>query len=584
MGWFRNLKTMVKLLLAFSVVTAVMAGLGFHGLRQMGSIQGTFRDVHANQLLPITELAQVRGAMLRVRATVLQHVIATDANQMQQYRAQIKALDAAVAEGMAKFEKSRLTPEEKEAVGQFRRTWAEFTEGRDTQTLALSAAGKKAEAMAAALGQIGQRFAAASAAIDRLFTVKTKAADAAVEAGDRQYASATAVTLAVLAAGVALSLVLGLVIARMIARPLGEAVGVLEAVAAGDFTRRLDIDTRDEVGRMAAALNQAVEAMGRALEEVAQAAGHTATASEQLTAAAEQISSGAQQQAASLEETAASLEEITATVRQNADNAQQANQLAVASREVAERGGQVVVAAVSSMGEISQASAKIAEIITTIDEIAFQTNLLALNAAVEAARAGEQGRGFAVVASEVRNLAQRSASAAREIKALIQDSVQKVSAGSELVNKSGQALEEIVTSVKRVTEINAEIAAASAEQSRGIDQVNKAVTEMDQVTQATASQTEELSGTAQALAAQAQQLQRLVARFKLGGSGDRHQAPGVPAVQEVAAAGAAPAPVRRPVPKAAPARGRAAASGLARVGAHGANGTGEAGHDGFEEF
>jgi methyl-accepting chemotaxis protein len=209
------------------------------------------------------------------------------------------------------------------------------------------------------------------------------------------------------------------------------------------------------------------------------------------------------------------LEEITGTVKQNADNAKQADQLAMGSRDVAERGGQVVDTAVTAMGEINESSKKIADIITTIDEIAFQTNLLALNAAVEAARAGEQGRGFAVVASEVRNLAQRSATAAKEIKTLIQDSVSKVESGSELVTKSGETLGEIVSSVKRVTDIVGEIAAASQEQSSGIDQVNRAVTQMDRVVQTNAAQSQELSSTARSLTAQAEQLQALVARFKL---------------------------------------------------------------------
>jgi methyl-accepting chemotaxis protein len=240
-----------------------------------------------------------------------------------------------------------------------------------------------------------------------------------------------------------------------------------------------------------------------------------ASASQQLAAASEELSSGAQEPASSLEETASSLEEITGTIQQNADNAQQANQLAGNSRSVAEKGGEVVGRAVQGMSEINVASKKIADIITAIDEIAFQTNLLALNAAVEAARAGEQGRGFAVVAGEVRNLAQRSAGAAKEIKGLIQDSVAKVQAGTELVNQSGHTLAEIVTSVKRVTDIVSEIAAASREQAGGMEQVNKAVTQMDQVTQGNASQTEELSGTAEGLASQAAQLQQLVAQFNL---------------------------------------------------------------------
>ncbi|MDY3561960.1 methyl-accepting chemotaxis protein [Gemmata sp. JC673] len=290
----------------------------------------------------------------------------------------------------------------------------------------------------------------------------------------------------------------------------------VDALAAGDFTVTIPDLGNDNVGRMAQSLNAAVVNVRTALEGVRDVSEQLADASGQLSSASEEISSGAQEQASSLEETASALQEITATVKQSADNAQQARQLASGSKEVAERGGQVVSGAVEAMSEINGSSKKIAEIITTIDEIAFQTNLLALNAAVEAARAGEQGRGFAVVASEVRNLAQRSATAAKEIKGLIQDSVKKVDAGTELVNRSGDTLAEIVTSVKRVTDIVTEMAAASREQSTGIEQVNKAVSQMDTVTQRNASQTEEMSATAQALTDQAGQLRDLVARFKLG--------------------------------------------------------------------
>ena len=241
-----------------------------------------------------------------------------------------------------------------------------------------------------------------------------------------------------------------------------------------------------------------------------------ATASHQLAAAAEHLSSGSQQQASSLEQTAASLEQITGTVKQSSDHARQVKQLALDSQQTAIKGGEVVSSAVASMGEIATASKKIAEIIAVVDEIAFQTNLLALNAAVEAARAGEHGRGFAVVASEVRNLAQRSSLAAKEIKTLIHESVEKVETGAALVNKSGATLVDIVASVKQVTEVIAEIAAAAQEQASGIEQVNRAVTQMDEVVQTTAAETEELSATAQSLSGQAGELHVLLARFDQG--------------------------------------------------------------------
>ncbi len=349
----------------------------------------------------------------------------------------------------------------------------------------------------------------------------------------------------------------------------------VSALAAGDFTQEAPDLGNDTVGQMAAALNKAVVSVRTALEGVREVSEQLADASGQLSAASDEISTGAQEQASSLEETASTLEEITATVRQNADSAQQARQLASSSRDVAEKGGQVVGNAVEAMSEINQSSKKIADIITTIDEIAFQTNLLALNAAVEAARAGEQGRGFAVVASEVRNLAQRSATSAKEIKSLIEDSVKKVDAGTELVNQSGSTLGEIVTSVKRVTDIITEIAAAGKEQSVGIEQVNKAVTQMDTVTQKNASQTEEMSATAQTLTDQAGQLRDLVARFKLSENG-----------RSVPRPASRPARAKAPASKPRPAVARAMSNGHSN-----GNGKGHAheldrlgGDDGFTEF
>jgi methyl-accepting chemotaxis protein len=309
--------------------------------------------------------------------------------------------------------------------------------------------------------------------------------------------------------------VVAFTITRSISRRTRNMAETLEQVANGDLTQRAAMDSHDELGQIAKQLNLTLESIERVFEEVQSVAGALADAAGNLAQSSDKISHGAQQQAASLEQTAASLEEITATVKQSAGNAQQADRVAVGSRDVAERGGSVVAGAISAMDEITKASRRIGDIITTIDEIALQTNLLALNAAVEAARAGEQGRGFAVVASEVGNLAQRSAAAAKEVKVLIQDSLERIQAGHELVGESGRALNDIIVAVKKVTDIVGEIASAAREQSIGVDQVNQAVSQMDQVTQSNAAQTDQLSHTAQGLADNAEQLQKLLTRFQL---------------------------------------------------------------------
>jgi methyl-accepting chemotaxis protein len=325
-------------------------------------------------------------------------------------------------------------------------------------------------------------------------------------------------TLLLFAIALAFATFTTLLLRRQIAVPLEQAVAALLQVAEGDLTAVLEVDSSDEVGQMARALNDALTRLRATLQEVAETAATASSSSQQLATSATAIASGAQKQASSLEQTSASLEQITATVRQSADNARQASHLATGSRESAEQGQEVVSSAIAAMAEINTASAKISDIISTINEIAFQTNLLAVNAAVEAARAGEEGRGFAVVATEVRSLALRSAEAAKEIKGLIQDSLEKVEKGSELVNRSGATLQGIVGSVKRVTDIVGEIAAAAAEQTIGIEQVNTAMTQMDQVTQSNSAQNAELSSTAQSLSGQSVRLLELLSSFNLGTS------------------------------------------------------------------
>jgi methyl-accepting chemotaxis protein len=296
----------------------------------------------------------------------------------------------------------------------------------------------------------------------------------------------------------------------------------VKAAIDGDLSARIPIGGKTgEIEALCRGVNAMLDNTVELVRRVKTAAAEVQTGAEEISRGNLNLSQRTEEQASSLEETASSMEEMTSTVRQTADNAGQANQLAMAARQQAEKGGAVVNSAISAMGGINTASKKIADIIGVIDEIAFQTNLLALNAAVEAARAGEQGRGFAVVATEVRNLAGRSATAAKEIKALIQDSVARVDAGSKLVDESGRTLGDIVSAVKKVTDIVAEIAAASREQSSGIEQVNKAVMQMDQTTQQNAALVEEASAASQAIVEQAQALNGMIARYKVDDASER---------------------------------------------------------------
>ncbi|ASU39869.1 hypothetical protein hmeg3_17315 [Herbaspirillum sp. meg3] len=304
-----------------------------------------------------------------------------------------------------------------------------------------------------------------------------------------------------------------------ITRPLNTAVGISRRVAEGDLSGEITVGTKDETGQLLQALKDMNVSLRNIVGNVRTGTDTIATASSQIASGNLDLSARTEQQAGSLEETASAMEELTSTVKQNADNARQANQLAVSASEVAVQGGSVVGQVIATMSSINDSSKKIVDIISVIDGIAFQTNILALNAAVEAARAGEQGRGFAVVASEVRSLAQRSAAAAKEIKSLIDDSVEKVGTGSKLVEQAGSTMEEVVASVKRVTDIVGEISSASQEQSTGIEEVNRAITLMDESTQQNAALVEQAAAAAQSMQEQAGKLAQLVSVFNITSTG-----------------------------------------------------------------
>jgi methyl-accepting chemotaxis protein len=354
-----------------------------------------------------------------------------------------------------------------------------------------------------------------SESIHKLEEFQQKRYDASLEQAEENASQGRLILIV----GSVLALLLGaaaaVVLTRSITGPLRQAARSARFIADGDLTQPIESVGRDEAAELLQALKAMQDNLVGIVGNVRSGTDTIATASSQIAAGNHDLSSRTEQQASSLEETAASMEELTSTVKQNADNARQANQLAVSASGVAVKGGSVVADVVGTMGAINASSRKIVDIIGVIDGIAFQTNILALNAAVEAARAGEQGRGFAVVAAEVRNLAQRSAAAAKEIKTLIDDSVSKVEEGSSQVAEAGKTMDEIVDSVKRVTDIMAEITAASQEQTSGIEQINQAITQMDQVTQQNAALVEEAAAAASSLQEQAANLSQVVSVFKM---------------------------------------------------------------------
>ncbi|AOJ76273.1 methyl-accepting chemotaxis protein [Burkholderia ubonensis] len=375
------------------------------------------------------------------------------------------------------------------------------------------------------------------------------AGQAAFDRAESTYATLRIVSIVTLVAGLVAALVSYVTLSRAIGRPLADALAHFDAIAAGDLRRRIVVTRRDEMGQLLEGLGKMQVGLVETVSTVRGGSESIATAAKQIAAGNIDLSSRTEEQASALQETASSMEQLTGTVKQNADNARQASALAANASEIANKGNVVVGQVVGTMGEINQSSAKIADIIAIIEGIAFQTNILALNAAVEAARAGEEGRGFAVVAGEVRSLAQRSSGAAKEIKTLIDASVERIRSGSALVDEAGRTMTEVIGAVQRVTDIMGEIAAASEEQSGGIDQVARAVTQMDEVTQQNAALVEEAAAAAQSLDEQAARLRETVAVFQLDDGAAR---PSVAAGATRQAPRAKPAPAAQPAAAAAP--------------------------------
>ena len=484
------------------------------GLGGMARANESALQIYQGELLPLTSLNEVARNSLR------DFIALSEAAFHQGDKAIIKQKLADVAQLhvqdealLKKLNATAHSPAVKKQLAAFESARADMDSSMSEVTDALGQGGDGANS--ALYSDVLPNVAIMSSEMNKLIAMQ-------VEESRQQYASAVAryqlvrnLAFGALGAGMLLAALMAYFLVRSIVGTLNRAVRVANAIAQGQLGHRIVTRRKDELGRLLDAFRVMDERLTLTVGEVRRGSDSVSVAAQQMAHGNDDLSQRTQEQASSLEETASSMEQMTSTVKQNAENASHANQLARGAREQAERGGEVAGRAIVAMGEINASSRKIADIVGLIQEIAFQTNLLALNAAVEAARAGEQGRGFAVVATEVRSLAQRSAGAAKEIKGLIEDSAEKVRGGSELVNQSGKALAEIVDSVKKVTDIVAEIAAASQEQSAGIDQVNHAVMQMDEMTQQNAALVEEAAAAARAMHEQAGELTRQVGFFQL---------------------------------------------------------------------
>ncbi|MGE4439170.1 methyl-accepting chemotaxis protein [Achromobacter sp.] len=520
---FRNSSIGTRLTLGFGTVLALLlalAGLAQYELTHIGGInqaitEQTWAKANAINIIDVTTRANARAN--------LELIVNTDPRTAEALFARIDTNRKAIDQALETLRPLFRTEEERQKL-----RLLEDVRGRYVKSFqGVGALLKRGERDAARQRLLEETLPLLDILQDRVSEISRIQSDEMVDASAAsQRVIDNAGTMNLVLSGVAI--VLGGLFAwrvtKSITAPLAQAVTVAETVARGDLGQPIHADTRDETGRLLLALHDMQDKLAGAVRTIRAGSETISSAAGQIAAGNTDLSSRTEEQAASLEETAASMEELASTVKQNADNARQANQLAASASEVAQRGGAVVSAVVSTMGDISASSRKISEIVSVIDGIAFQTNILALNAAVEAARAGEQGKGFAVVAGEVRSLAQRSAQAAREVKTLIEASVSKVAEGADHAENAGTTMQEVVASVKRVTDIMGEIAAASQEQASGIEQVNRAVSQMDEVTQQNAALVEEAAAAAGSMQDQAHALVNAVGVFRLSGDATRREA------------------------------------------------------------
>ncbi|KVX99881.1 methyl-accepting chemotaxis protein [Burkholderia ubonensis] len=548
----------LKIAIAFGACVIVMIAIGLEGTRGLATLSSAMSSMYTDSTVPIEDLASTQAGALQMRLNLERLVATRDAAEVKTIVERIREREKKVLTGWNDYYPAKVTAADERKIAD--RIAGQLGDFRALASTALGAVESgNADATAAAIDKLRPVGTALADSIDEDIAINAKQVKEVADQGNDTFRMLLWASFGTVAIGVAAAIGAWQYLQRAISQPLGAAMNTAQRIAEGHLENAIEIRSNDEFGRLLVALRQMDTHLAEIVRGIKASSESISVASSEIAAGNMDLSSRTEEQAASLEETAASMEELTATVKQNSENARQATTLATNASEVADNGSEVVQRMLVTMTEISASSSKIADITGLIESIAFQTNILALNAAVEAARAGEQGRGFAVVAGEVRSLAQRASSAAKEIKELIQRSVETVRDGSAQAEAVGRTMGDVQQAIRRVADINAEISAASEEQSRGIEQVNIAVGQMDEVTQQNAALVEQASAAAQSLEQQAGQQKRAIAVFKLADSGAA-----APAAAVKAPAPAPRAPAARPVarrvtrPAAAPAAASAA--------------------------
>jgi methyl-accepting chemotaxis protein len=509
-----------RLTLSFGSICALLLMMAAISIVKLGTLNEGTATIVQKRWPNIDASKAIMYQSNRIAISLLNMVLAHDAADRQKQRQEVMAARATIKEKIEYLDKAIVLPQGIELLKRVKEARLRYVAGQD-QLIALIEAGKADEARAFLTATMRPALKNYHDALNGLIEFQVQLMETAGQDAESTYQGVRALMIGLGAFALLLSLAIGFLITRNLTRQLGGepdyAAAIARRIAEGDLTVNVELQPGD-TSSMLHAMRGMRDNLASLVSQVRGGTDTIASASSQIAAGSQDLSSRTEEQATSLEETASSMEELTSTVKQNADNARQANTLAQIASDVAGRGSAAVAKVVGTMGSINESSRRIVDIINVIDGIAFQTNILALNASVEAARAGEQGRGFAVVAAEVRNLAQRSSAAAREIKQLINDSVENVDVGAQLVDQAGATMQEMLDSVKRVTDIMGEITIASAEQTAGIEQINSAVAQMDQVTQQNAALVEETAAAAGSMRDQSAVLVSLVSTFKIAGS------------------------------------------------------------------